>query len=78
MWYHGSARDVGHLFTTRAAAEDYPYRGERERERRQQECGPDLKRLKREMADAHPDRGGTDEQFVAARQRYKQALKEAS
>lgn len=30
----------------------------------------DLKRLKAEMADAHPDRGGTDEAFIAARQRY--------
>ena len=30
------------------------------------------------MADAHPDRGGTNEEFIAARERYKQALKEAS
>jgi hypothetical protein len=27
------------------------------------------------MADAHPDRGGTNEQFMAARERYKQALR---
>jgi hypothetical protein len=30
------------------------------------------------MADAHPDRGGTNEEFMAARERYKQALRRAS
>jgi hypothetical protein len=30
------------------------------------------------MADAHPDRGGTNEAFMAARERYKQALRQAS
>jgi hypothetical protein len=30
----------------------------------------DIKRLKAEMADAHPDRGGTSETFAIARQRY--------
>jgi hypothetical protein len=25
------------------------------------------------MADAHPDRGGSDEAFIAARKRYEQA-----
>jgi hypothetical protein len=34
----------------------------------------ELSRLKREMADAHPDRGGTSAGFIAARKRYKQAL----
>lgn len=29
--------------------------------------------LKREMAEAHPDRGGTDEAFIAARRRYLRA-----
>lgn len=33
----------------------------------------DLPRLKAEMAAAHPDRGGTDAEFIAARQRYEQA-----
>ncbi|MGW6222258.1 hypothetical protein ACWF8U_20510 [Streptomyces olivaceus] len=32
-----------------------------------------LPELKQQMADAHPDRGGTDEAFIAARQRYKTA-----
>lgn len=34
----------------------------------------DLTGLKAEMAAAHPDRGGTDESFIAARRRYQQAL----
>jgi hypothetical protein len=36
-----------------------------------------LPELKQAMADAHPDRGGTDEAFIAARQRYQKA-KEAT
>lgn len=34
----------------------------------------ELSRLKAEMADSHPDRGGTSAGFSAARRRYKQAL----
>lgn len=34
---------------------------------------PDLAELKAAMADAHPDRGGTDAEFIAARRRYEQA-----
>jgi hypothetical protein len=33
----------------------------------------DLPRLKAEMAAAHPDRGGSDAEFIAARQRYERA-----
>jgi hypothetical protein len=33
----------------------------------------DLRELRMAMADAHPDRGGTAEAFMAARQRYKRA-----
>ena len=33
----------------------------------------DLRELRMAMADAHPDRGGTAEEFMAARQRYKRA-----
>jgi hypothetical protein len=32
-----------------------------------------LKELRRAMADAHPDRGGTTEKFIAAKRRYEQA-----
>ncbi|MFJ6143094.1 hypothetical protein ACIQH7_05815 [Streptomyces anulatus] len=34
---------------------------------------PSLAELKAAMADAHPDRGGTDEAFIAARTRYERA-----
>lgn len=34
---------------------------------------PDLAELKAAMAAAHPDRGGSDAEFIAARQRYERA-----
>jgi hypothetical protein len=34
---------------------------------------PDLAQLKAAMAAAHPDRGGTDAEFIAARERYERA-----
>jgi hypothetical protein len=67
--------DSAHLFTTREAAEDELYSRERERQRERAMREPELKRLRREMADAHPDRGGTAEQFMAARKRYEQSLR---
>jgi len=36
---------------------------------------PSLPELRKAMADAHPDRGGTDEAFIAARQRYEAAAR---
>lgn len=36
---------------------------------------PDLKKLKRAMADAHPDRGGSGAAFIAARENYLAALR---
>lgn len=39
---------------------------------------PDLKQLKADMAEAHPDRGGTDAAFIRARQRYVAAKRLAS
>lgn len=44
----------------------------------QQPAKPDLAALRAEMAAAHPDRGGSDEAFIAARQRYEQARKAAA
>jgi hypothetical protein len=73
-WYdHG-----GMFFTTREAAEQYLYSADRERERQRQEAEPEIRRLRREMAAVHPDRGGTDEEFIAARKRYEEALRRAS
>jgi len=37
----------------------------------------ELKRLKAEMAAAHPDKGGTNERFIAARERYVEARRRA-
>jgi hypothetical protein len=34
----------------------------------------DIRRLRLEMAAAHPDRGGSNEEFRAARERYEAAL----
>jgi hypothetical protein len=62
------------FFATRQAAEHHQYRGDGER------AGPDapgtalIKALRRAMADAHPDRGGTAEQFIQARRRYETVL----
>lgn len=39
---------------------------------------PDLKQLKAAMAAAHPDRGGTSEAFIAARDRYVRARRRAA
>jgi hypothetical protein len=65
----------GTVYATREAAEDYLYRWEREQERRKQrKHEPEVKRLRREMADAHPDRGGSAEEFMKARERYKRAV----
>lgn len=36
-------------------------------------ASPDLKELKKLMADAHPDRGGSDAEFIEARARYQRA-----
>jgi hypothetical protein len=38
---------------------------------------PDLATLKAQMAAAHPDRGGSDAEFIAARQRYERARTQA-
>lgn len=37
-----------------------------------------LTELRKAMADAHPDRGGTDAEFIAARQRYERACATAA
>jgi hypothetical protein len=61
-----------HLFATEAAAWDCL--GVREQAQQQEDRKAQLKRLKREMAAVHPDRGGSNEEFITARQRYERAL----
>lgn len=53
------------LFASKAAAEDYAFPAPF--------AGPDLRELRMAMADAHPDRGGSREDFEAARARYLRA-----
>jgi hypothetical protein len=62
------------FFATREAADADLRRGERERAGRD---APPIKELRRAMADAHPDRGGTADQFLQARHRYQTALRPA-
>ena len=73
-WYHRG----GTVYATREAAEKYLFAQDRERERKLEEAGPELRRLRMAMAHAHPDRGGTNEEFMAARERYEQAVRRAS
>jgi hypothetical protein len=65
------------FFATRQAAEDHLYRGEGERAEQGVPQAPSVKELRRAMADAHPDRGGTTEQFIDACRRYQTALRPA-
>ena len=74
------------LFATRQAAEDHLHRGARERAEQAAPPAPPVKaapqtlplrELRRAMADAHPDRGGTAEQFIKAHRRYQTVLRAA-
>jgi hypothetical protein len=65
------------FFATRQAAEDHLHRRESERARHAVPQAPLIKELRRAMADAHPDRGGTAEQFIRAHRRYKTVLRAA-
>jgi hypothetical protein len=65
------------FFATRQAAEDYLHRGERERAGRAVPQALPIKELRRAMANAHPDRGGTAEQFIQAHRRYQTVLRAA-
>ena len=71
-------RRAGRLFfATREAAEADLNRGERQRAERGSVRAPAIKDLRRAMIDAHPDRGGTAEQFIQAHRRYQLALRAA-
>ncbi len=63
------------FFATRQAAEDELNRAERGRAEQGARQPPPIRQLRRAMADAHPDRGGTAEQFIQARRRYQMALR---
>ena len=63
------------FFATRETARDDLYRQERERAHQAARQAPPIKELRHAMADAHPDRGGTAEQFMEARRQYETALR---
>ncbi|MGH3166157.1 MAG: hypothetical protein ACRDN0_09735 [Trebonia sp.] len=65
------------FFATRAAAEGDLRRTERQRAARAAREASFIKELRRAMADAHPDHGGTAGQFIQARRRYQTALQQA-
>jgi len=65
------------FFATREAAEASLDRGERERTGHAAPQALPVKELRRAMADAHPDRGGTAEQFIEAHRQYQTALRHA-
>jgi hypothetical protein len=72
-----SAPAGGLFFATREAAEAELHREERERAGQAAWEASPIKALRRAMAEAHPDRGGTAEQFIEARRRYETALQPA-
>jgi hypothetical protein len=63
------------FFATREAAAVALYRGEGGRAEQAAPEAPPIRELRRAMANAHPDRGGTPEQFIQARRRYQAALR---
>ena len=63
------------FFATRQAAEHHLHRGEPKPAKQAAPQAALIKQLRRAMADAHPDRGGTVEQFIQARRRYQTALR---
>ncbi|MCG0061687.1 hypothetical protein L0F81_00035 [Streptomyces tricolor] len=61
-----AAGEVYHGYTMRRLHLTPPEIPDREKK-------PSLPELRKAMADAHPDRGGSDEAFIAARRRYEAA-----
>ena len=66
------------FFATRQAAEHHLNRTQSERVRQPAPGTLLLKDLRQAMADAHPDRGGTADQFIEAHRRYQTALRSGS
>ena len=62
------------FFASREAAEAVLDQGPSERTERGRPRAPAIRELRRAMVDAHPDRGGSADQFIEARRRYERAL----
>jgi hypothetical protein len=72
-------RRAGRLFfATRQAAEAALYSRKDEQTERGRPQAPSIRELRRAMADAHPDRGGSADQFIEAHGRYQKALRSAA
>ena len=71
---HGPVPAGRLFFASREAAEAALYREEGKRAERGFAGAPPIRDLRRAMADAHPDRGGSADQFIEARRRYQNAL----
>lgn len=67
----------GLFFATPEAAQAELHRTDRGRAEPAGRGAPRIKELRRAMADAHPDRGGTAQKFIQARRRYEAALRSA-
>jgi len=65
------------FFATHAAAEDDLRNGEGVRAGRAAREAAVIKELRRALADAHPDHGGTADQFIQAHGRYQAALRQS-
>jgi hypothetical protein len=65
------------FFATRQAAEDYLFQRERAGAGQARPPAPSVRQLRQVMVSAHPDRGGTAEQFIRAHRRYQDALRSA-
>lgn len=74
-WCRGPGPAGRAFFATREAAEDELNRAERGRAGQGTREAALIRQLRRAMVGAHPDRGGTAEQFIQARRRYQMALR---
>jgi hypothetical protein len=77
---HGPGQAGLLFFATREAAENHLYRVYRGKRERAEHAAPEaelIKELRLAMADAHPDHGGTAEQFIRAHRRYQAVLQHA-
>ena len=72
---HGTGPAGRLFFASREAAESAVDRRKGERAERGRAGASPIRELRRAMADAHPDRGGSAEQFIEARGRYEAALR---
>ena len=72
---HGPGPAGRLFFASREAAEAALFHEKGQQAERARPHAPPIRELRRAMADAHPDRGGSAEQFIEAHRRYETALR---